>query len=930
MEYTKQLEAIRKARMKAKELQLWTQEFVIIPYMTTGYIDVTNEGFLNYQRHPEDFNTFRRLYTGKESVNVVWKDSVYVEQEGDTNNYNIKFRLGEVLLGLLETTDHQNQINTDSNFNDYVSQQINKNYKFRIYPTFKFSDYYQYLLYKIPELSGSTVFRVVNVEEDYIGNELVSYIVEFESLNQSFAQTGSAIQQNINNSTPGSGYLEAVVKGQEWKEGLIQEGKWETLKPGIDYLEFFDKFITADFTRAHNRPIKNVCVKFYGASMPMGITFIGRKIEKNNTKIHPTGLIFGYEWRDSSPSFDLYKAGSIQNNYFMLEASLEVTFTEDVMKTLKEFLNPYRKWDYQGFLTFNPIQVTASNDTDKVNWDPKFGLADWDVGLNNATLQPMTWNGNIGTALNYLAFKGYQNQKVKLHDFFFHNYFLNKQWAFLPYSIKQKATASGWIGNIVKALFGLQGIISNVFTGKIWQIGAANLHNSNLIKGIIPADLLEMNAKLFNGNKIPFNVFDLDKGGDLPSGMFLSAKSQQITLYAELTQTFNKDGNIYSFCDLEQTHFQNGKPIINGKDRLLLEGGELLQRDQNGFTIEGFQIEAIAQCDFSVEFFDINGEMVYQGFFQTEGKWTGNYRNFRTERNLNAFADVEHKLISPPNWPIPADNPLGKPLTSEGGQELLIDEVYNGLVIDQTFQWKVPGSPYQPPSELVRGLAVIVYTTDYNNTVSANNFNNKIIKKTIAEFNITARQLRQYQKIKFETNPQWLIYDYSAPIAKEFLMDKNIEWDITPHIDKIIKGQKVEMEHSPHNDLNSVRTTYFMASNYPDDTDWFVKPKGAYTGYKNLDFQNTWAEIGIEGTEARFNRVKFFIYEENNKIKIDIEMRLRYGRSMFRIDNQNNLKPTNLANVTGPLTYASLKLPTSNKFATLQLKTPTIKLVPKP
>lgn len=930
MEYTKQLEAIRKARMKAKELQLWTQEFVIVPYMTTGYIDVTNEGFLNYQRHPEDFNTFRRLYTGKESVNVVWKDSVYVEQEGDTNNYNIKFRLGEVLLGLLETTDHQNQINTDSNFNDYVSQQINKNYKFRIYPTFKFSDYYQYLLYKIPELSGSTVFRVVNVEEDYIGNELVSYIVEFESLNQSFAQTGSAIQQNINNSTPGSGYLEAVVKDQTWKQDLINQGKWDDLVAGVDYLEFFDKFITADFTRAHNRPIKNVCVKFYGASMPMGITFIGRKIEKNSTKIHPTGLIFGYEWKDSSPSFDLYKAGSIQNNYFMLEASLEVTFTEDIMKTLKEFLNPYRKWDYQGFLVFNPIQVTASNGTDATNWDPKFGLADWDVGLGNATLQPFKWTGNIGTAFNYLAFKGYQNQKAKLHDFFFHNYFMNKQWAFLPYSIKQKATASGWIGNIVKALFGLSGIITNIFTGKIWQIGAANLHNSNLIKGIIPADLLEMNAKLFNGNKIPFNVFDLDKGGDLPSGMFLSAKSQQITLYAELTQTFNKGGNVYSFCDLEQTHFEDGQPILNGTDRLLLEGGEVLEKDDHGFTIEGFQIEAIAQCDFSVEFFDINGEMVYQGFFQTEGKWTGNYRNFRTERNLNAFADVEHKLISPPNWPIPADNPLGKPLTSEGGLNIYIDKIYNNLNIDFEQQWNVPGSPYQPPKQLIPGFAIMTYKTEKNNNISANNFNNRIVKITIAEFDITAKQLKGYEKFKFETLPEWLIYDYSAPIKKQFHPAGTIEWEIAPILDRLIKGQKVEMTGLTHNDLNRLVTTYFMLSNYTEDSDWLVSPAGAYENYKNLNFNEVWAQVGIAGTINPGGLVKYYVYEENDKIKIDIELQLKYGRALFNIANRNQFRYTNKATTTGSISYCSLKLPSSRKFATMELITPTIKLVPKP
>ena len=663
MEYAKQLEAIRKARIKARELQIYTQEFAIIPYMTTGYIDLTNEGFLTYQANPENFNTFRRLYTGKESVNVIWKDSVYIKQEADI--YGIKFKLGEVLLGLIETTDHSNQITNDNNFSDYISQQINKTYKFRVYPTFKLTDYYQYLLYKIPELSGSTVFRVVSIEEDFIGNEIAAYVMELQSINQAFAQTGSAVQQTINNSTPGAGYLEAIVKGAEWKQEMIDKGLWDTLVPGVDYYEFFDKYITADFTKIKNNPIKRACVKIYGASVPMAITFIGRKADFDSHQIHPSGLIFGMNWTNNSPTPDLYKAGSILDNFYMGAFHTEVVFEKGIFEALTAALNFAEEWDYQGFLTYNKKQLIGSNGDPVSNqWLPKQALNDWWIGVGNLGLRPFQFINVLGVATGFIPFV--KKNEVPLHDFFFLNYFRNKEWGHLPYTVKQIARSKGFFGTVIQGLTGIIGttatLITNIFTGRMWQPGSTYSSDSNQFFGIIPADLVELNDKYFQGDKIPFNVFDTNKDGSNPSSILLNSASQQITLYGDLTQTFIKNGVRYTTPLIGQRQHPNGSWILPTKEPLLMEGDEELEADNNGFIIEGFQLEAIANCDFSIEFFNANGEMVYQGFFQTNAKWTGNHRNFRTEKNLNAFANVEQQIIAPPTWPeVPKPTPP-KPL----------------------------------------------------------------------------------------------------------------------------------------------------------------------------------------------------------------------------------------------------------------------------
>ena len=123
-----------------------------------------------------------------------------------------KWSLGEVFIGTLETNEFFNDIATDTSFSEYKSQQQINSLKFRVHKYFKISDYYNFMFFKIPEISGSTLYRIDNIEKDFAGTELLGYVITFKTINQELANTGRAKQQNIMPSAPGQGYLECIVK----------------------------------------------------------------------------------------------------------------------------------------------------------------------------------------------------------------------------------------------------------------------------------------------------------------------------------------------------------------------------------------------------------------------------------------------------------------------------------------------------------------------------------------------------------------------------------------------------------------------------------------------------------------------------------------------------------------------------------------------
>ncbi|MBR2708621.1 MAG: hypothetical protein IKE90_04230, partial [Bacilli bacterium] len=128
-----------------------------------------------------------------------------------------QYQLGDFFLGIIETNNFSNNLERDTAFSDYIKQEQVNTITFRVHNIFDINDNYNFYLYKIPELSKSTLYRIESIEKDFaVGTkELLGYVITFRTINQELATTGKSKQQNISNSAPGQGYLECEVKDQK-------------------------------------------------------------------------------------------------------------------------------------------------------------------------------------------------------------------------------------------------------------------------------------------------------------------------------------------------------------------------------------------------------------------------------------------------------------------------------------------------------------------------------------------------------------------------------------------------------------------------------------------------------------------------------------------------------------------------------------------
>ncbi|WP_300350141.1 hypothetical protein [Clostridium sp.] len=106
-------------------------------------------------------------------------------------------------------------VETDKSFTEYKSQESQITVSMRFNKNFEIDETYDFMFYKIPELYKSTLFRIESVNKNYLYDKYLGCTITFKSVNQTYANSGRARQQNIMPNAPGQGYLEPIVYGVE-------------------------------------------------------------------------------------------------------------------------------------------------------------------------------------------------------------------------------------------------------------------------------------------------------------------------------------------------------------------------------------------------------------------------------------------------------------------------------------------------------------------------------------------------------------------------------------------------------------------------------------------------------------------------------------------------------------------------------------------
>lgn len=642
MESTKIVESLRKVRLRNEELALLEQSFVIVPYLISGYQDYGNSGIITHQRFVNDYETFKRIWTGNDTVSICWKDSFSVNQN-ENGEMESQYQLGDFFLGIIETNNFSNNLERDTAFSDYIKQEQVNTITFRVHNIFDINDNYNFYLYKIPELSKSTLYRIESIEKDFaVGTkELLGYVITFRTINQELATTGKSKQQNITNSAPGQGYLECEVKDQQW---FNESGK--DLVENVDYIKTYGKrYIVASRNKFQHRPVVKANIKFLGAAIPCVVAFVGRRVDSlNSNKWGAQELIFLKDIEnDLTPT--LFRTQQNQQNFYFGSFKTTLSQEKEFFTYLKDLFGSINKIDFNGWLQYsmkniektNPTQFDVGTQLDNYQYVLD---KDWTFEFNrNKTID--TGQSGVDTTIKVRGSKTLDN-----HLFF--NFWTQKDIAYLPTNKKESLGLK--VGNRVLTTLSPLAVIKNWFNGTElgligqWLDGFRRPKFTGIC-GIVPAPFLDMNDDYWKdtlqaqyGDRMPMNFLENDK--DNPSSIFFRSDTINTSFSGTLTNKFRKNNVIYNTLEIGQKQFENGN-YIYPSDRtkpLLINGEEqLVDKTTLGFIIDKILIQSIGKCDISVEFLDNSNEVVWSGIFQSEAKWTDSFREIWTIRDTSLF-----------------------------------------------------------------------------------------------------------------------------------------------------------------------------------------------------------------------------------------------------------------------------------------------------
>lgn len=648
---------------------------VIIPYMPSGYVDYSNNGYVSGQYQIDNFLTYKRVYTGNDCFNVTWKGSTYIKKDLDANGQiQIGWELGEYIFGYNEGLNSSVEIEQDESFADYKKQISINTITFRIRADkYELGENYKYLFYKVPEINKDILYRVVSLETEYLGRVPVCYVLTLQSLQQELENTGRAKQQNVMPNSPGQGYYdpEILPHNKDFVESKdlkrIDETRWIRFS--------YDKWV--------NNPVRKVVVKQYGFGIPMNFTMVGRKILNNSPMSHygTPRLVFPINFRQATTP-TLYRTQMSEDNYyFAYTLQPTILFSQGIFDAMKNFMDVDKTWSQQGMLEFNTNpannQEAAFEVTNPiVDGKYSYSLFGQIKEIGGAPLYtPWTFSldrelsfdtrGTYGVETTYRIAK----RPRAIHDYMWDSYWTQKQISRLPLKRENTITFGSMIGTGI-GVAAMGGSKISLIAGSIlFGIGllgslVTRLPNKNIengVMGMIPASLFkfmmdEATTTLPNAvaqkNWVKLSyVMNTEKNDFIT---FFNTQTMNTSFEAYLTDLFLKDNRLFETTYIGQTKREDGSSIYDDGRTLLVDGSEELQplqSDGEGFIIDSFNLQSIFSGDFSVEFLDVNDEVIWSGVYQSEAKWTGSIREINTWRNTSIYGRENTFLTDPKPWP---------------------------------------------------------------------------------------------------------------------------------------------------------------------------------------------------------------------------------------------------------------------------------------
>ena len=717
-------EQIRHSQVQTQEITLFKESFVIVPYQVSGIADYTNRGYVNQQVRPQDYETFKRIWTGNDAAVIQWKGSI---EFVDKPEPQINYKLGEIILGVMETNDNEVRVEQDASLSDYIAQDIKQTYTFRVDRQlidgniiFDITDYHLLCLYKIPEISNSTLFRISNLEKDYVGRKLQGYVLTLESINQEFANTGSARLQNIMPSAPGQGYLECKVEDSTWPQRIGET--FNDLTEGKDYLKLYDRYVIADYEKIKNRPVKKVVVKQLGVGVLSSVCLVGRPVQEGESfnLYKAPRQIFPINFTNASTP-NLFHTQQETSNYYFGEFQPTIKYWADWKEKMTNLFNyGSAKWEFEGFVRFVYDDLTKTNPLvdGTFKWE-LYGMLEkstsevkripWEF---EAPTKIINTSNIIGCDVEYTI-----GGTKKIHDHMFDNYWTQKNMKSLPIDTNS-SVSMGWLSEGVNTLINTS-ITNLVLNFLIWAIGTSTKWIGRIIplkyqsfRGIMNANIIDLQKEQWelagDQNAMPLDLLKTNGDSDSPASLFFNGNTVNTSFEADLTDRMMIAGysTPVSTLNIGQTKDENGNWLLAGHRQLLLNGSShLIDADTTGYIIDEIQINGIFNGEYSVEFLDKDGNVVWSSIFQSAGKWSNSLRDTWTIRNTSVYNRENVWFNDQLPYPEKLDEPLLELPDLDNVVSPLVQIAESVYVNDKTsksyFSWGNANAANKAPDEMV-------------------------------------------------------------------------------------------------------------------------------------------------------------------------------------------------------------------------------------
>lgn len=582
-----------------------------------GNVNNTEVGEIDNNYNPTSFQTYQKLFTGKDNLLAVWRESTSAVLENDTDLQLVKqFQVGKFWEGVQVQQTNNKQYSQSSQDTQFIQQTIEQNITLYFEgKELKYENYFDLFVL----IDRSTQFMDIQAATIYIDQmtgEVLGTEISFTSLNDKLANTGAAVNQFVQLGAAGEGAAFPAIGDN----GAIIIDPFKIKNIGVDEVQ-----------------IEIFC----GAALT-ALTIFGRRTQLDDNKITAPILLQPHQMQTPIPSKITSTIGGENNYYFVEQAQPEINIFYDDWKTkIRSQYDFNAKPAYEGVIQTEKVDVEATNPKDNESTGTKRKDL-WDNTWFFATTQKEVPVGAVPFITDDFTFPATMNAAIALG--FSNLLYLDTQK--LPIDLNTSTTFS------FQSLPLIGGYANNLFLGiPIGWNNQTTRIDAKPISFFIPTTLYDFGSNAFNQDgKLPLDLFRKDTpdsssallgNGNITTILKFSLTDRYSVIRGgtrtirntkDLAQANNPDGTPRAEVELIDNSYQPENPALGN--------GE-------AFIIDFANLKVQAKGDYKITFFN-KGNPVWQGIYQTRAKMTGSIREWENNLKMSFWKEANGKQVSYP------------------------------------------------------------------------------------------------------------------------------------------------------------------------------------------------------------------------------------------------------------------------------------------